>query len=61
MNKKIVIASVGTAAAFWSDHQGQISVALAADAYCSRDTYMSHNFGGAAVGFVSTHVIYSGP
>jgi len=61
MNKKIVMAAVGTAAATWSDHQGQISVALAADAYCNRDTYMTHNFGGAAVGFVPTHVIYSGP
>jgi len=61
MNKKIVMASLGSVAASYNDQQGQISVALSADAYCGKDAIMSHNFGGAAMGFVPTYIIYSGP
>ena len=55
------MAAVSSVAASYSNQQGQISVTLSADSYCGKDAIITHNFGGAATGFVPTHVIYSGP
>jgi len=55
------MAGVGTAAAAWSDEQAAISLYLAAATYCWRDSYMTHQYGGAAAGFVPTYTFWSGP
>jgi len=61
MYKKLFMAGVGTAAAAWSDDQAAISLYLAAATYCWRDSYMTHQYGGAATGFVPTYTFWSGP